>query len=205
MYIFSLAGMAFPVAPEKMETKINGRNKTVELVDDREINIVKEPGLTEYSMTVLLPNSRYDFAYYPTDFQKAKTYLDWLEQLALGKQPFQMTLYRALPNGEPLGYTNARVTLEDYSITEDATQGYDMEVKISLKEWQPYGVGLTSLDSERYGAPVTPATYTVQRGDTLYNIAHKIYGDGSRYKELALNNNLADPNIIEPGQVIVLA
>ena len=45
-------------------------------------------------------------------------------------------------------------------------------------------------------------TYKVQRGDTLWSIAKKYMGDGSKYTELAKYNNIANPNVIVPGTVI---
>lgn len=43
------------------------------------------------------------------------------------------------------------------------------------------------------------ATYTVKRGDTLYGIA---LDHGQDYRDIARWNNLADPNVIEVGQVL---
>ena len=45
-------------------------------------------------------------------------------------------------------------------------------------------------------------TYTVQRGDSLFNIAKKFYGDGYQYKLLAQYNNMKNPNALEVGQVL---
>jgi nucleoid-associated protein YgaU len=45
--------------------------------------------------------------------------------------------------------------------------------------------------------------YYVSRGDTLGTIAQKIYGNKARWKELASNNNLTDPNKIYPGDALL--
>ena len=37
----------FPVTPEKISIKINGNNKTVNLINEGEINILKKAGLTD--------------------------------------------------------------------------------------------------------------------------------------------------------------
>lgn len=42
--------------------------------------------------------------------------------------------------------------------------------------------------------------YTVKAGDTLGTIARQFYGDSRRYMEIALYNQLADPNRIYIGQ-----
>lgn len=45
-------------------------------------------------------------------------------------------------------------------------------------------------------------TYTVKRGDTLSGIALELLGKASRYGEIADLNNISNPNLIHPGQVL---
>ena len=49
-------------------------------------------------------------------------------------------------------------------------------------------------------------TYTVKKGDCLWNIAKQFYGDGSKYKKIydANTKKIADPNLIYVGQVFVI-
>lgn len=49
-------------------------------------------------------------------------------------------------------------------------------------------------------------TYTVKKGDCLWNIAKKFYGNGSAYTKIydANTNKIADPHWIYPGQVFVI-
>lgn len=51
---------------------------------------------------------------------------------------------------------------------------------------------------------ITGSEYTVVRGDTLWDIAVRAYGNGYRWTEIAEANNLANPNIIHSGNVLVL-
>ena len=57
-------------------------------------------------------------------------------------------------------------------------------------------LGVTPKPSARY--------YTVVKGDTLWAIAKKYYGDGNRYPEIARANNIANPNIIHIGQKLLI-
>ncbi len=57
-------------------------------------------------------------------------------------------------------------------------------------------------------APPAPKTYTVKSGDTLWAIAKKTLGDGSRWREIYQANASVigkDPNLIRPGQVLRIA
>ena len=49
-------------------------------------------------------------------------------------------------------------------------------------------------------------TYTVKKGDCLWNIAKKFYGKGSAYTKIydANTNKIANPNLIYPGQIFVI-
>lgn len=48
----------------------------------------------------------------------------------------------------------------------------------------------------------TAHTYTVKKGDCLWNIAKMVYGSGTWCYELAERNNIKYPDLIYPGQVL---
>lgn len=52
-----------------------------------------------------------------------------------------------------------------------------------------------------YGGGKKAKTYTVRPGDTLSGIAAKF---GTTYKKIAADNNIKNPNLIYPGQVLVI-
>lgn len=54
------------------------------------------------------------------------------------------------------------------------------------------------------GEPITGSTYTTVRGDHLWGIAVRAYQDGYRWTEIAKANNLAQPDLIHPGNVLTL-
>ncbi len=47
-------------------------------------------------------------------------------------------------------------------------------------------------------------TYTVVRGDNLWKIAVRAYGDGYKWVDIARANKLANPNLIHAGNVLVI-
>ena len=54
--------------------------------------------------------------------------------------------------------------------------------------------------NEMYGVDKV-VTYTVQKGDTLTKIANKY---GTTYQKIAADNGISNPNLIYPGQVLVI-
>lgn len=52
---------------------------------------------------------------------------------------------------------------------------------------------------------ITGDSYTVVKGDHLWSIALRAYGDGYKWVEIAKSNEIAQPNYIEVGQVLKLS
>lgn len=139
MYDVYLDKILCPIAPEKLQLKVNNNNKTVTLINDGEVNILKKAGLTEISFDLLLPNSRYPFAVYKSGFKSARYFLREIEKLKTSRKPFKFKVVRKFPNGRMLFTTNMKVSLEEYSITDDAQEGVDVVVSIKLKQYKNYG------------------------------------------------------------------
>ena len=51
-------------------------------------------------------------------------------------------------------------------------------------------------------APAPARTYTLCKGDTLWSVALKFYGNGKRWKEIAQANNIDNPAKLRVGQVL---
>jgi nucleoid-associated protein YgaU len=51
---------------------------------------------------------------------------------------------------------------------------------------------------------ISGETYTVVRGDSLWKIAVRAYGDGNKWVEIARANKLANPNLIHAGNQFVI-
>lgn len=224
-YDFYLDKCLLPVPPDKLTIKINNGNSTVKLINEGEINILKNAELTDIDFECMIPQSEYPFAIYKSGFKEVSYFLDYFETLKTNNKPFQFIVCRKKPNGKNLFNTNIKVSMESYTITEDAKQGFDIKVKIKLKQWKDYGtktvkiaVNKSTSKSKAVSEPVrssitSPAppassqTYTVVKGDCLYNIAKKYYGDGSKYTAIYnANKNVigGNPNLIYPGQVLTI-
>ncbi len=48
-------------------------------------------------------------------------------------------------------------------------------------------------------ASIEGSKYTIEKGDSLWNIAVRAYGDGFKWVQIAKENNIKNPNIIHPG------
>ncbi|HYX98688.1 MAG TPA: LysM peptidoglycan-binding domain-containing protein [Mycobacterium sp.] len=52
--------------------------------------------------------------------------------------------------------------------------------------------------------PEAARTYTVESGDTLWAISERFYGDGNKYQIIADASGIANPDLIQPGQVLTI-
>lgn len=213
-YAFYIDGVLFPITPQRMNIKFKNRNRTVTLVNEGEFNILKESGLQEISFDACIPAVKYPFAQYLGGiFLPIVYYIELIKKLKNSKKPFNFVIIREGSIGV-LGYSHCmKVSLEDFQIKEDASEGRDVIVSLNLKEYKDsnraivsaISGGLITTTKVRDNASKTIAkTYTVKAGDTLYNIAKKELGNGSRYLDLKTLNNLANANSIKVGQVLRL-
>ena len=65
-------------------------------------------------------------------------------------------------------------------------------------------VGTGGGDTTVWGPKITGNTYTVVEGDWLSTIAARTYGDVMAYTKIAQANNISNPDLILPGQVLNL-
>ncbi len=212
MYEVRFGELLLPVAPSDLSIKINGNNKTVNLVNDGEINILKKVSLTEISFDFLLPNALYPFATYDNnEFKDSAFFLTEINKLLEELKSFNFTIIRTMPSNDIFLFdTDLKMAIEDYSIKEDSKNGFDIVVSITLKQYKEYKTkelgenGIkTKREEDNSPKPTnTPKVYKVLKGDTLWAIAKYHYGDGANYSKIAEFNKLTNPNKISVGQVI---
>lgn len=219
MYEFYFDKVLLPVTPDKLTIKIDGADKTYTLMNEGEISVLKSPKLTDVEFDFLLPNTDYNFAVYGKKFVPAVYYLDMLKTYKEGKKPFQFKVNRKFPNGKMIFETDMKVSIESYTTKESADNGFDVIVSIKLKQYRDYATKTcavntgvkpsVSVKAERPlsdNAPnVAGKTITVKSGDTMWGICKTYLGDGSLYPQVAKDNKISNPNLIQVGQKILIA
>lgn len=151
MYQVFLDVLPLPVAPSKITTTVGNRSQTVELINGDEVNILKGAKLQEISLEFMVPAQEYPFMTLAgglvgkvlggaTGALTSSVIFEYLETLKAEKKPFNFICVRLGEGANALGLYNTtiKVTLEDYTILEDANNGNDFMVTALLKEWKPY-------------------------------------------------------------------
>ena len=221
--------VVFPITPEELEIKVGSNNKTVTLISEGDINILKSPSLTEVSFEARFPMRQYPYSRDPRPFQE---YVDTFNKLKNKLKSFRFIVARTTPGGSRTWDTNLMMALEDFTIQESASEGDDVIVSFNLKEYKEYGVKILkkSDDSKKSSTSTSnqgrnsdskgslPISHTIVDSDRLWNLAKQHYGDGSKYtiiynankntiEKAAKNRGLASSSKghwIFPGTVITI-
>ena len=178
--------LAFAMLPEEITVQANTQFQTYNVIDIGEIKIPRGEKLTGFSWSGMLPgeNLRYNRHLIKPHY--------WIDPKAMQGI---WSMWRA--NGTKLRLMvtettiNHDVYLSEYKITNKGAGGtlyYDIEF-IHAKDMVVYTVDEENQlsDLTRPAIP-TPATYTVQVGDSLWSICEQYYGDGSRCMDLYYKN-----------------
>lgn len=207
-YHFFVGELELPYAPSELKVTVGSNNETVNLISGNDISILKSPKLREIKFDIDLPRGRqYPFA---NTVVPPKTYIDYFNKLLADKTPTELMIIRDdSSSGRPVKHfesTKLTVSLEGYDWVESAENGYDMTVSLKFKEYIKHGTvtikKTTTKKATTTKKPTTKKTtaksktktvsknktHTVKTGDTLWGIARKYYGDGTKWKKIYTAN-----------------
>lgn len=195
--------LTFPVTPGELSIKVGSNNETVTLINEGDVNILKSPALVEVDFEARFPMRNYPFA---RKVQPFEDYYNIIKKVKEEKKPFRFIVARRNPKGSRTWDTNLLMALEEFEIKESADEGDDVLVSFSLKQYKEYGVKQVKItlpkkeDDSAKKKPTTTSTsnknrdskkdtstkktYTVKKGDTLWAIAKKYYGNGNLYDKI---------------------
>ena len=195
--------LVLPVTPARYTWRHPARLETVRLDQLGEATLYGGCAMGDVTLEdVLLPAQAYPFLV-PGGRAAPYEYLEALETWCDQGSKLQWMV-----SGTPI---NASVLIGEIAQGErDGTN--DVYITLALRQWQRLetpvlalsGGGAASPRDSQTGA-ASAKTYAVQAGDCLWAIAEQFYGDGTQYKRLAAANpEIADPDLIYPGQVLTI-
>ncbi len=204
-------GFIIPYLPEKIEISEGGDNKTYNIINVGEVNVINLPKLTNISFESHFPLNNYQ------DLEKFFNPSVYIKKIKEWRSKLQKI--RLIFTGGPLEI-NDLFSIENFKYEEHGGEVGDIYYSLELKRYRPYSarkvIVQTVTNKDLAAAPIVIATpaatareenppttkeYTVVEGDTLWHIAKMYLGDGSRYPEIASLNNISNPDLIYPGQV----
>ncbi len=192
-----------PVLPEKLEISQGGSNKTYDLLNTGEINVIRGLKLPELDIEGYFPADRTHVT--AEALFEPMYYVEKIQNWALTLRPIRLVTYGTVELNWP-------VSIESFTYSEAGGAVGEIRYKLGLKKYVFYGpakvvsAGDTiSVKTERATGRTVPATIEVrQNEDTFWIIAKKYLGDGSKAAGLALLNDRSPGDVLFPGDTIRL-
>ena len=202
--------LQFPMLPTEISVKKGNQFASYTILQKGEVKIPSGTQLDSFSWSGILPGKKRRNDPYIRAWQSPKAIYNWITNLkAKGGKPVKarllitetpincdvyLSVFQATPTG---GYGDI-----NYSIT--LTQAKQIKVTKSAKKVQ---VLMNAPNNEERPSAPAAQTYTVVKGDCLWKIAQKFYGNGSQYTKIYEANKGTiggNPNLIYPGQVLTI-
>ena len=169
----------FTVNPARLTVTRPNENRVRSLAMGGTVNIWGGRGLREVRLTTFLPS-----AYSP--------FFD-------GKEPESVLamLKSWQDSGDPVRLIISGSDINDAFLIEDVSE------TLAALAGGSGGSGSAPV-RKRTDERVTPQTYTVKKGDTLWDIACRFYGDGTKWGSIAAKNGVTNPRKLQIGKVLTL-
>ena len=188
----------FTVNPARLTVTRPNENRVRSLAMGGTVNIWGGRGLREVKLTTFLPAATSPFY----NGQEPESVLAMLKSWQDSGDPVRLII-----SGSDI---NDAFLIED--VSETLAEGdRDVGLTLTLREYKfksalaaLAGGSAASVSKTRTDERVTPKTYTVKKGDTLWDIACRYYGDGTKWHAIAAKNGVTDPRKLQIGKVLTL-
>ncbi len=201
MAFIKIEDIEIPVLPDKITISKQSSNSSYNLQSVGEVTLLKLPKPITVKFSSFFPAKNGIFSL--AKGQTPKQYINAITKIMDEKKTVTLNI---LCNEVAL---SKPVTIENFEYEENVDAGEDVNYTISFKEYknitirQESGSVSTVSGGQTQPSPSSvPKSYVVVKGDTLWGIARRFLGQGIRYKEIAAYNNIENPNLIFPGQVV---
>ncbi len=199
--------LQIPVLPEKFNVSVGSNNSTLDVAGLGEIVIKQARPAFQFSFSSFFP--LYLFQGLTVRSHTVPKYCvkrinEWQE----GDKPVHLLVTKP--------EIDVYCTVESFSWYEQGGDRNTIYYDITLKEYREVTVRQVTISSgtatvesteTRVDNSTVPSSYTVVKGDCLWNIAKKFYGSGSKYTLIyEANKDIigSNPNLIYAGQVLTI-
>jgi len=179
-----------PVNPEKFSIGIEQEGTKKNVVGLGAINIIGDVKLQTIEFEAEFPCQPLTYITTKNQFKGPYFYLEKFQKYMEDKNPIRFILTRDYSEAKDLKNISILVTIDSLDIDEEALEEGDLKINFSLLEYRPFTSKTVNIVIKKKihvikeNTPARPAstpavaqirTYTVKKGDCLWNIAKKYY------------------------------
>ncbi len=202
-----------PVNPEEIKRSREMHVGTYQVLNAGQVSVPSYCSLEEFTFEAEFPSRSYHYLE-----SGARADADYYEKMFRSAQK-ELTPVQFIASNDITDDISMRVLVTSVEAVEKAGEEGDKYLTLKLLEYKAPNKRFVAVQTpaavvkkeEPAAAPApSPAvtenkTHTVQKGDTLWAIAKKYYGNGSQYpKIVSANPDIKNPNLIYPGQVFTI-
>ena len=198
-----------PVLPPSFQVTNGSKNDSVDIVGLGEIVILQSRPALQFGWSSFFPAAKFP-GLQVSRITKPLTLIQQINEWKASKKPIH---FIATACG-----VDVYASIESFTYSEEGGDPGTYQYSIKLKEYReitvrqvkvniPKKTASVKKEKPRVDNTVQPKTYTVKRGDCLWNIAKKFYGSGAQYTKIYNANKGViggNPNLIYPGQVLTI-
>jgi LysM domain. len=208
MYLKHDSKFRFPVLPEKIQVTSTSGNDKIRVYGVGEVTIIQDDNAKVIEFSSFFPDS-----YFPgcnvSSPPKPKRCVARIKEMQASQKPVRFTLTNK-------AQISLYCTIESFKYHEVGGDVGTIYYTLKLKEYRAVTVRQITIDlsgatadddANRVDGTPAAQTYTVKKGDCLWNIAKKFYGSGAKYTVIYKANKSViggNPNRIYPGQVYTI-
>lgn len=200
----------FPVLPEEMAVSYGSNNSKLRVYGVGEVTIIQDSDAAVISFSSFFPKHYFSGCNYK-DIPEPNEARDEILTMKNSKRPVRLTLTGGMG-------ISMYATIEKFNTSEVGGDPGTIQYDIEFKEYREVTLRQITVNVTTKKAKVSSTatrvdnteaaqTYTVVKGDCLWNIAKKFYGSGAQYTVI-YNANTAvigsNPNLIYPRQVLTI-
>ncbi|EYE88264.1 hypothetical protein Q428_08675 [Fervidicella metallireducens AeB] len=207
-------GEQLPVNPfEDLTFSASVNSKDYEIVAIGDVTQIGNRKLIEVEIKSLFTDKEYSFRVVERP-KLAIDYVNMMYKLLNEKKPVRFVV-----TGDKTDI-NMLCSITNFKHSQKFGEEGEYYYTLSLKEYREYKTKRVIIQKpkvqqpkpvaqpvpQRPADPPKPRTHTVVRGDTLWGIAKKYYGNGSQYTKIfdANRDKIKNANLIYPNQVFVI-
>lgn len=202
-----------PVNPEEIKRSREMHVETYQVLNAGQVSVPSYCSLEGFTFEAEFPSRSYHYLE-----SGARADADYYEKMFRSAQK-ELTPVQFIASNDITDDISMRVLVTSVEAVEKAGEEGDKYLTLKLLEYKAPNKRFVAVQTpaavvkkeEPAAAPApSPAvtenkTHTVQKGDTLWAIAKKYYGNGSQYpKIVSANPDIKNPNLIYPGQVFTI-